>query len=132
MKIIADTNVLVRVAVKDDREQAEVAALCFERAELIAVPLVALCEFVWVLQRVYRIGASDICNAIEVLVASKKVVVDTLAVEAGLTMLKAGGDFADGAIDSLGRYLGGEIFVSFDREATRLLGASGHRVHMLN
>jgi predicted nucleic-acid-binding protein len=32
-------------------------------------------------------------------------------------VLKAGGDFADGAIAWEGRWLGGETFVSFDKKA---------------
>ena len=34
-----------------------------------------------------------------------------------LAVLRAGGDFADGAIAWEGRWLGGETFVSFDRKA---------------
>jgi predicted nucleic-acid-binding protein len=50
---------------------------------------------------------------------------DKGAVEAGLAMLEAGGDFADGVIAYSGRWLGGETFVSFDKEAVRLLAAQG-------
>lgn len=37
------------------------------------------------------------------------------AVEAGLAVLEAGGDFADGIIAYEGNWLGGETFVSFDK-----------------
>jgi len=36
------------------------------------------------------------------------------AAEAGLALLEAGGDFADGVIAHEGRWLGAEAFVSFD------------------
>ena len=45
MRITADTNVLVRAAVRDDPRQARIAANTLARAELIAVPLPVLCEF---------------------------------------------------------------------------------------
>jgi len=38
------------------------------------------------------------------------------AVEAGLAMLEAGGDFADGIMAYEGRWLGGETFVSFNKK----------------
>lgn len=43
------------------------------------------------------------------------------AVEAGLLMLEAGGDFTDGVIAYEGEWLGGEIFISFDKQAVTLL-----------
>lgn len=48
--------------------------------------------------------------------------VDRPAVEAGLAVLEAGGDFADGVIAFDGRRLGGGVFVSFDRKAVELIG----------
>lgn len=53
MKVSPDTNVLVRAVVQDDAGQAKVAAELLRQAELVAVPLACLCEFVWVLRRVY-------------------------------------------------------------------------------
>jgi predicted nucleic-acid-binding protein len=38
-------------------------------------------------------------------------------------MLRAGGDFADGVIADAGQSLGGDIFVSFDRQAVALRNA---------
>lgn len=52
MRITADTNVLVRAVVGDDPSLAEAAMAALRGAERIAVPLPALCEFVWVLRRV--------------------------------------------------------------------------------
>lgn len=56
---------------------------------------------------------------------------DRPAVEAGLTIMAAGGDFADGVIAFDGRRLGGEIFASFDRRATSLVAEQGQAVHFL-
>lgn len=46
MKVAVDTNVLVRAAVVDDPVQAGIAAQVLAKAELIAVTLPVLCEFV--------------------------------------------------------------------------------------
>jgi predicted nucleic-acid-binding protein len=59
------------------------------------------------------------------------VVVDRPSVDAGLRFLAAGGDFADGAIAYEGRELGGEVFVTFDKGAARLVSAAGSRAELL-
>jgi predicted nucleic-acid-binding protein len=53
------------------------------------------------------------------------------AVAAGLVMLDAGGDFADGIIAYEGSWLGGEIFVSFDKNAVKLIEARSGSVRLL-
>lgn len=131
MKITADTNLLVRAAVRDDRRQAAAAARLLRSAELIAIPLPALCEFVWVLDRVYGFDRNDTANAIAALLNTSNLAVDRSAVEAGLAVLRSGGDFADGVIAYTGRWLGGEIFVSFDRVAVRRLDRLGYKTHLL-
>ena len=62
---------------------------------------------------------------------AENVVVNQPAVDAGLAVLDAGGDFADGVIAFDGRWLGGETFVSFDRQAVTLLEAQGTPVRLL-
>jgi predicted nucleic-acid-binding protein len=121
MKITVDTNVLVRAVVHDDKRQADLAARLLRSAELIAVALPCLCEFVWVLHRVYGFPASDVAEALRTLLAAQNLETNRPAVEQGLAMLEAGGDFADGAIAYEGRWLGGETFVSFDRKAVEKL-----------
>jgi transposase len=53
------------------------------------------------------------------------------AVEAGLSVLEAGGDFADGVIAYEGSWLGGETFVSFDKKAVVLLIKQGQSARLL-
>lgn len=127
MKITADTNLLVRAVVQDDPSQALAASELLQKAALVAVPLPVLCEFVWVLQRVYAFTSHDCIAAIEALMASEQVVVDEPAVRVGLAMLAAGGDFADGVIAHSGHWLGGEVLATFDRKAADLLNAQGIR-----
>jgi predicted nucleic-acid-binding protein len=131
VKVTVDTNVLVRAVVRDDEDQAKAAAALLKEAELIAVPLPCLCEFVWVLRRMYGFGRDDIAAAIEALLNAGNVAVDRPAAEAGLAVLKAGGDFADGLIAYEGAWLGGEAFVSFDRKAVSLIAGQGQQARLL-
>ena len=131
MKVTVDTNVLVRAVVRDDPAQASVAAKVLTDADLIAVALPCLCEFVWVLRRVYDFQPSDAATAIRALLAAANVEVNRPAVEAGLSALEAGGDFADGVIAYEGNWLGGETFVSFDKKAVALLTAQGQSARLL-
>jgi predicted nucleic-acid-binding protein len=117
VKITADTNVLVRAAVQDDPHQSRQAANILQRADMVAVPVAVVCEFVWVLRRGYKKSASDISDAIRRLTKSANVVMNRPAIEAGLSVLDAGGDFADGVIAYEGDWLGAEEFVSFDAKA---------------
>jgi len=131
MKVAVDTNVLIRAVMRDDPVQASVAAKVLIDAELIAVALPCLCEFVWVLRRVYNLQPSDAAAAIRALLAAANVEANRPAVEAGLSVLEAGGDFADGVIAYEGSWLGGETFVSFDKKAIALLTAQGQSARLL-
>ena len=125
MRITADTNVLLRVVVHDDPEQADAARALLQRATVVAIPIPVLCEFAWVLKRTYARGANDVAAAIEAVTEIDVVVTDLPAVEAGLSSLRAGGDFADGVIAHQGEALGGTVFASFDRRAVARLRSNG-------
>src|ERR1700687_3048661 len=132
MKITVDTNVLVRAAVQDEHPRARKAAKILAEADLVAVPVPVLCEFVWVLRRGYRKSATDVSDAIRRLMRSPNVVMIRTAVEAGLSALDAGGNFADGVLAHEGEWLGAEEFVSFDSKAGSLLQAQGSRARLLS
>jgi predicted nucleic-acid-binding protein len=131
MKITADTNVLVRALTEDDAEQSKAAQLALRKADLVALTIPALCELVWVL-RSYKIRPSDIAEKIRDLLNSANVFVNRPAVEAGLAVLDAGGDFADGVIAYEGNWLGADTFVSFDKKAVRLIEAQGKPARLLS
>lgn len=131
MKIAVDTNVLVRAVVRDDRMQAEAAARVLRNASLVAVAVSSLCELVWVLRSVYRFQSSDIAKAIRTLLAAENVEANRPAIDAGLAVLDAGGDFADGVIAYEGRWLGAETFVSFDKKAVEILTSTGVSARVL-
>lgn len=90
-----------------------------------------MCELVWVLRRVYDIPSADAATAIRALLATANVVMNRPAVEAGLSVLDAGGDFADGVIAYEGNWLGADTFVSFDKKAIALLKAQGQTARLL-
>lgn len=125
MRITADTNVLLRLILADDETQSLIAVETMERAKLVAVSMHTLCELVWVMERLYKIAQPDIAVAIRALIDAENVVINRPIVEAGLTVLDAGGDFADGVIAFDGRFHGGETFVSFDKQAVKLLQGQG-------
>ena len=131
MKVTVDTNVLVRAVVGDNPAQANIAAKVLSDAELIAVATPCLCEFVWVLRRVYDFQPADVASAIRALLSVANVEVNRSAVEVGLSVLEAGGDFADGVIAYEGSWLGGGTFVSFDKKAVALLAAQGQSARLL-
>ena len=132
MKIVADTNVLLRDALNDDPRQSPIAGKVLQSAELVAVPVAVLCEFVWVLCQGYNVSALEVANSIRSLIDSWNVVTNRPAVEAGLAFLDTGGDFADGAIAYEGEWLGAEEFVSFDKKAVSLLKSQGKRARLLS
>jgi predicted nucleic-acid-binding protein len=131
VKITADTNVLVRAITGDDARQSKAAQDALAKADVIALALPALCELVWVLAQGYKIPPGDIAEAIRRLVNAANVVVNRPAVDAGLALLEAGGDFADGVIAYEGNWLGAEVFMSFDKQAVKLIKAQGGSVQLL-
>ena len=131
MKIIADTNILVRALTDDDQAQSPRAQAELAQAELVAIPPAALCELVWVLTRGYRLPAATVADAIRRLLAATNVAADRGGAEAGLAMLDAGGDFADGVIAYEGKWLGADTFISFDKRAVKLMEEQGESARLL-
>jgi predicted nucleic-acid-binding protein len=131
MKITADTNVLLRAITGDDERQSRIAQAELASADVVALALPALCELVWVLAQGYKIPLIEIAETIRRLMNSVNVVMNRPAAEAGLALLEAGGDFADGAIAYEGSWLGADTFVSFDRKAVKLMEARGEAARHL-
>jgi predicted nucleic-acid-binding protein len=132
MKITADTNVLVRAITGDDERQSRVAQARLANADMVALAMPVLCELVWVLSQGYKIPSAEIAETIRRLMAGANVVLNRPAAEAGLALLDAGGDFADGVIAYEGNWLGAETFVSFDTKAVKLMDAQGKPARLLS
>ncbi len=131
MKIAADTNVLLRDALQDDPRQSPIASRTLQRADLVVVPTPVLCEFVWVMRRLYKKSAAEIALSIRLLMSGDNVEMNRAAIEAGLEILDKGGDFADGVIAYEGEWLGAEEFASFDKQAVAMLKAQGRKTRLL-
>ena len=131
VNITVDTNLLVRAITEDHAKQSRIAQRTLEAATLVAVALPTLCELVWVLAQGYGLERREIGTVVRRLIESSNVVVNRPAADAGLALLEAGGDFADGVIAFEGAQLGGETFVSFDKRAVRLLRERGKSVRLL-
>ena len=131
MRMIADTNVLLRAALEDDPAQSAAAARLMASAETVIVTQHALCEFAWVLRSRYRLGRDAIRSAISTLCAATNVVLDRAALDSGFNAMEAGADFADGVIAYEGRWLGGDTFVSFDKKAVDALTKLGTKSRLL-
>jgi predicted nucleic-acid-binding protein len=131
VKIVADTNLLLRFVLGDDPVQYKLALEIMERAEAVAITNVALCELVWVLRSSYGVSRENIAATIAGLRETRNMVFDSAALDAGLAMLNAGADFADGVIAYEGRWLGGDTFVSFDKKAVAAIEAQGKRAKLM-
>ena len=132
MKATADTNILLRAILDDHPTQSPAAQKVLEQAELVSVTLPTLCEFAWVLRKGYKRSRQEISAALETIALIPNISLDRSAVEAGLSLAGAGGDFADGVIAFDGRRLGGETFLTFDRTAADLLAGAGFSVALLS
>ncbi|MCL1900308.1 MAG: type II toxin-antitoxin system VapC family toxin [Promicromonosporaceae bacterium] len=129
MTVVADTNVLLRLLLADDPHQGAVATRELTAAAVVILPIVALCELSWVLRQGLRYSVAEVADAIDRLVSAPNAQFDERLVDAGLAVLRAGGDFADGVIANTGppeaKYL------TFDKQAARLVGKAGVRVRLL-
>ena len=132
MKITADTNLLVRAVTGDNVRQSKAAQAALKNADVVALAIPALCELVWVLSQGYRIPPREVAEAIRRLTNGANVVVNRPAAEAGLALLDAGADFADGFIAYEGSWLGADAFASFDKKAVKLIEAQGGSALLLS
>lgn len=97
----------------------------------MAVAIATPCEFMWVLRRNERRSRSEVVLALRVLTQQRRVAMDREAVEAGIQLLEAGGDFTDAVGAYEGKKLGATVFVTFDGDAAELLARSGIETHLL-
>jgi predicted nucleic-acid-binding protein len=114
MKMIADTNVLVRAVLNDDAVQSRASRLALSSAEQIVVSRHAFCEMVWVLRHSYKMPRAEIMKSVRGFLGAGNVVTDTAAV-----------------IDYEGRWLGGDTCVSFDKRAVAAIAKQGAQTKLL-
>lgn len=120
MRVALDTNVLVRYLAWDDEVQANRAARLIESTATIVLSTIVLCETVWVLRRAYKRASHEIVDILRELTRMPAVELDRLLVEAGIAMLEAGGDFADGVILAESRQAKADHLATFDERLAAL------------
>jgi predicted nucleic-acid-binding protein len=127
VKIIIDTNILIRLLVNDDEKQSKIVANLLRDAESIIIPTHVFCELVWVLSVAYKLKSKSILDSINNLLRGNNVIAKEDEIEAGLRMMELGGDFADGVNAYTGQVMarGQAVFASFDKQAVRLLVDQG-------
>jgi predicted nucleic-acid-binding protein len=123
-----DTNVLIRYLAQDHPAQSRRAAEIIERGLSLLNPgflsVVVLAEMAWVLERAYRLPDREIAAAIERVLQTDVLVVESeQEVFAAMIALKEGrGSFADALIGALGAKAGCSATLTFDQGALRLPG----------
>jgi len=118
-----DTNVLVRLITRDDAKQ--VAAAEAFVAPGAWVPQLVLAEATWVLSSVYDRGATEIANAIEMLLNHQHLTLqDADAVEAAVANFRKRPalGFSDCLVLEIARKAGHRPLGSFDKDFSKLEG----------
>ncbi len=77
-----DTNVIVRYLVQDDPTQAKAATKLIEKSCSTDNPgyidHIVLCELVWVLRRNYKLEKSRMCQVIEQIMRTDRIVIEDI------------------------------------------------------
>lgn len=121
-----DTNILVRYLAQDDPIQSPKANEIIERRLTEDNPgfvsIVAMAATVWVLDRAYGLGAHEIAAAVERILQTEVLVVESeQEVFTAMIALRAGqGSFSDALIAALGARVGCSRTLTLDQKALRL------------
>lgn len=121
-----DTNVLLRLLVRDDHAQYEAAARFVKdavgRGETFFINRIVVAELVWALAQTYRRSREEISAAIEQILRTAEFEVEgsTLAWAALNEYKLSNVDFTDCLIGSLNRTAGCSATATFDRKAGKL------------
>jgi predicted nucleic-acid-binding protein len=120
----ADTNVLVRLIVRDDPAQVRVAEAFVRHGAWVSH--LALAECVWVLSSVYDFEAVRVATVVEVFLAHKNLTLqdpDVVAAALGHFRKKPSLGFSDCLMLEVARRAGHLPFGTFDRNLGKLDGA---------
>ena len=122
-----DTNVLVRYIMQDDLQQARKANVLIESLTMQEpgfVPIVTVIELYWVLTKPYELSREQAAQAIDMLLRTKKIVLDRAEqIAQALRLYKAStADFTDCLIERLAASAGGERTMTFDTKVAKLIG----------
>jgi len=122
--LAVDTNVLVRLIVRDDAKQAEIAGEFVSSGAWVS--LLVLAETTWVLGAVYELTPRAIASAIEMLLEHQELVLqDADVVAAALARFRERPalGFSDCLVLEVARKAGHLPLGTFDRNLSKLPGA---------
>ena len=125
-----DTNVLVRLIVRDDDAQADVAAKLLDRharrSESLWIPITVVLELEWVLRSRYKFAKAEVIKAVALLLMTIELVFESEgAVEQALASYEEGGaDFGDYLHLALAQYGHALPFWTFDAKAAKTAGVN--------
>jgi predicted nucleic-acid-binding protein len=124
-----DTNVVVRLLLRDDAAQAKKAEQAFlrhARGDGVFLPLVVVVETAWVLAYTYELSRRAIHEHLVSLIRTRGVVVDEadLVQDALDAYAKGAADFADYVILAATRQAGCRTLLTFDRRLGKERGVS--------
>lgn len=120
-----DTNVIVRLLIRDDPQQCRRAKSLLKRAEAegerLRVPLAVTLEAIWVMQQRYAVSREATVEAIESLLALPVLAFarEACVVEAMRRSRTERIDLADLLIGACARDSGCETILTFDRRAAK-------------
>jgi predicted nucleic-acid-binding protein len=120
-----DTNVLVRLAVRDEPPQVAAAEAFVVGGAW--VPQLVLLEFVWVLESVYGLGGKELAAAVDILLNHAQLTVEgSEVVAAALERYRgtSGVGFSDCLVLEAARKAGHLPLGTFDRALAKLPGAT--------
>lgn len=119
-----DTNVLVRLIVRDEPRQVAAAEIFVSKGAWVSV--LVLAEAVWVLDAVYGLGREHIAKAVEMLLCHTELTVqDADVVEVALRTFRKRSkvSFTDCLVLEIAKKAGHEPLGTFDRALSALSGA---------
>ncbi|OQW62594.1 MAG: PIN domain-containing protein [Nitrospira sp. ST-bin4] len=121
-----DTNVLVRYLVRDNPDQAQIAAEAIARDCTRESPAfinrIVLCELVWVLESAYGYSKETIIGVLEKVFRTAQFQVEDVqtAWTAFRLYQKGKADFSDCLLGTVNRERGCERTITFDQDAGKL------------
>lgn len=122
--LAVDTNVLVRLLARDDARQAKAADQFIAKGAWVSH--LVLAETLWVLESVYERGATQIIEALKLLMAHESMVLqdaETVGLALAQFQLKPALGFSDCLVLEIARKAGHMPLGTFDRALARLEGA---------
>ncbi|CAN5283939.1 PIN domain-containing protein [soil metagenome] len=115
-----DSNILIRLAVRDDENQFKRARKILKSVEAdhpAYINLIVLAEFCWTLNRAYKVPERGVCSAVTKLLDAKNVIIAQreAIVQSLLLSASSGCGLSDALIASVNRLEGCKETLTFDR-----------------